>query len=544
MGRNANKYDRLIANTIIFALGNLTVKAAQFFILPLLTKYLLASEYGVVENVISTVQDLLIPILTLGLAEALFRFSINKNNSPEEIITNSFFVVGIGILIFAVGDVILYFGASATGSEYGQTYFLLLIPLFAFKCIKNLLGEFTRGIGKSIIYALSSIIESMVMLATAAVLIVVAQIGIYGYLLALVAAPIVGIIFISIMVNPLKYIKIRKFNAEKLKVMLKYSTPNVSNSVCWWVVQTSSRYLVVYLSVWAVAGFTGSDALYEQAWSIAGIYTAASKLPALINVVSSIFLQAWSLSSAQESDKGDHNEFYGTVFKYYHPLIFLASACIMLIVPYVSKWLLQGEFYEGWVYSPFLIMGAVIGCFSAFYGAFFGAYFKSGYSLSTTVIGAAVNVVVCCVGIPLVAKFADMQNVVYVAVIAFFLSYVTIFISRVILAKKLVNVKVDWIKFSAEFMLNLVLAVLYTLDVPYKWIAALAVIIIILIVDRKEFGFIMKKALNMITLFASKLRHTQKSETPKSAEVLPDSSENNDGKNDSDDGENETTTED
>ena len=174
-----NKYRRLLSNSIIFALGNLTVKAAQFFILPLLTKYLLESQYGLTENMVVTIQDLITPILTLGLAEALFRFSVDKKNSPEEIISNSMIVVFIGIGIFVIGDLLFYMIAHFQGSQYGDAYLLLLIPLFAFKAIKNLLAEFTRGIGKTIIYALSSIIESIVMLSLAAILIIFANLGIY-----------------------------------------------------------------------------------------------------------------------------------------------------------------------------------------------------------------------------------------------------------------------------------------------------------------------------------------------------------------------------
>ena len=111
-----NRYKRLVSNSIIFAIGNLTGKAAQFFILPMLTKYLLESQYGITDNVVTTISDLFIPLLTLGLAEALFRFSADKKYSPNGIITNSFTVVAIGSLVFAVCDLIFYFVAHSTGS--------------------------------------------------------------------------------------------------------------------------------------------------------------------------------------------------------------------------------------------------------------------------------------------------------------------------------------------------------------------------------------------------------------------------------------------
>lgn len=493
-----NRYKRLISNSIIFALGNLTVKAAQFFILPLLTKYLLESQYGMTENMVVTIQDLITPILTLGLAEALFRFSVDKRNSPEEIISNSMSVIFIGIGIFVIGDLIFYLIAHYTGSQYGDTYLLLLIPLFAFKAIKNLLAEFTRGLGKTVIYALSSIIESIVTLSLAAILIIVAGIGIYGYIIALIAAPIVGIIFLSLVYNPFKYYKVSNFNKAKLKEMLSYSIPNVSNSICWWIVQTSSRYLVVYLSVWTIAGLTNNSALMEEAWALAGVYTAASKIPSLINVVSSIFLQAWSLSSSQEVESEDKNVFYNNVFKYYMPVVMLATAALFLVLPYVSKFLLKGNFYEGWVYSPMLIMGAVSGCFSAFFGAFFGAYFKTKYSMISTFIGAGVNLALCLIGIPVVAKFVAMDYTVYMAAFAFWMSYNAIVITRIIYAKKLVNLEINWWKYVFQYLLNSVLAILYTLDLRYKEIASALVIIIILLINIKEIKDIFSRAINLV----------------------------------------------
>ena len=493
-----NKYKRLISNSIIFALGNLTVKAAQFFILPILTKYLLASQYGITDNVVTTISDLFMPLLTLGLAEALFRFSADKKYSPNEIITNSFTVVSIGIVVFAVGDVIFYFIAHAFGSTYGESYLLLLIPLFAFKSFKNLLGEFTRGIGKTVNYALSSIIEAVATLLTAYIAIVHGHLGIYGYILALIVAPIVGIVFLTVTVNPWKYIRARSFNKLTLKEMLKYSIPNVSNSISWWIVQTSGRYLLVYLSVLAIAGFGKREELYDQAWAVAGLVTAAGKLPALINVVSSIFLQAWSLSSAQESESSDKDEFYSTVFKYYSPIIFLAAGVIILIVPYISKFLLQNDFYDAWVYSPILIMGAVSGCFSAFFGAFFGAFYKTKYSMYSTFIGAGINLVVCCIFMPILAKYVGLDSVVYVSIIAFWLSYTSIFTARVIFSRGLVKLKANWLKFVAQYLLLLALAVVYTLNVKYKWICAIAVILLVLIINMREIVFVIKKFLSML----------------------------------------------
>lgn len=539
-----NKYKKLLSNSIIFALGNLTVKAAQFFILPLLTKYLLENQYGITENTVVTLQDLIMPVLTLGLAEALFRFSVDKRNTPQDIITNSLSVVLMGVAVFIVGDLVFYFIMRGQGSLYGEAFMLLLIPLFAFKCVKNLLAEFTRGTGKTVIYALSSIIESVVMFLLAYILIVFANLGIYGYIISLIAAPVTGIIFLSVTVNPLKYFKVSCFDKFKLKIMLKYSVPNVFNNISWWIVQTSSKYIMVYLSVMAIAGISGNQELYDEAWAISGVYTAASKLPSLINVVSSIFLQAWSLSSAQEKESKDHNEFYSKVFKYYAPVILFATACLMLVLPYISKLLLKGDYYAGWVYSPLLIMGAVAGCFSAFFGAFFGVYYKTVYAMTTTLIGAGINLILCLVFIPLVAKYAGIEYVVYVAMIAFFLSYNAIFISRILFSRKFVKLNINWIKFSILYILDIIVAVIYAINIDLKWVCATAVIIIMICANIKEIKDIFKIAVRIIKKKSGKKQEAatvgvdsdvdEKKEEEISADSITDEKENLSESEDSD----------
>ena len=138
-----------------------------------------------------------------------------------------------------------------------------------------MLGEFTRGIGKTVNYAVSSIVEAIAMLLIAYLAIVHWHLGIYGYILSLIVAPLTVILMLTITVNPWKYIKARDFDKTTMKQMLRYSIPNVSNSISWWIVQTSGRYLMVYLSVIAIAGFGKHEELYDQAWAVAGLVTAA-----------------------------------------------------------------------------------------------------------------------------------------------------------------------------------------------------------------------------------------------------------------------------
>ena len=69
--QNASK--KLAKNTIIYMIGNLGSKILQMLILPILTAVLLTEEYGFYDLVVTTI-NLITPLVTLQLVEAMFRY--------------------------------------------------------------------------------------------------------------------------------------------------------------------------------------------------------------------------------------------------------------------------------------------------------------------------------------------------------------------------------------------------------------------------------------------------------------------------------------
>lgn len=472
-----NKYGKLLKNTIIFGLGNISVKLVQFLIMPILTAYLTVTDYGINE-ILANIIDLGIPILTLGIAESLFRFSITKENISldeknklhSEIFTNGIFTMLGGISIIIIVVPIIYFFVN-------KIYILLMIPLMIFTCIRQLISEFTRGRGKVIIYSINGIINSVSMLISATIFIIVLNWGITGYILSCIIGNFLVIIYYIIFANPFKFFNLKQLNKNKMRSMIKFSFPNVPNMFSWWLVQTSSNYILIL--------FSGI--------SVASLYMSASKIPALINLVSTIFLQAWSLSSSEESEKNDKNEFYTKVFRYYIFLICLFVAIIIASAPYISKFLLQGDFYEAWIYSPILILSGGLGCVAAFFGALYTAFYDTKTAMYTTFIGGGLNLLISFSLIPFIG--------VYGALIGNFLGYAIIVFTRIITTKKYVKINTNWFKTLITILLLLIQAILYTLNLNFVFIYSIALIIFILIINIKEIKELyisFKKLLNKI----------------------------------------------
>lgn len=102
-----SKYKLLLSNTVIFAIGNILVKLISFFLIPLYTSVLSTGQFGEAELVHSTI-EILLPIMTLCIVEALYRFSIDKNTDYKQLFSTVCGVIILGDILVACGCIIFY----------------------------------------------------------------------------------------------------------------------------------------------------------------------------------------------------------------------------------------------------------------------------------------------------------------------------------------------------------------------------------------------------------------------------------------------------
>lgn len=457
----SSRYGKLIKNTLIFLGGSFTVKLSQFLVMPILTGAMTAAEYGTAE-LLSNISDLIVPIITLGIPEALFRFSIDNSNDPVKIFTSGFFIITIGTAAsFIITFIIGFF--------YFEKYLIALPFLFLSVSFKKLFQEFIRGRGRTAAYAAGGIIEASFLLISACVFILILKLGALGYVLSLITGAAAAGIYFVILLKPRSLINKSAYEIKLTSRMLRFSVPAIPNTLSWWIVQISNRYILTFYNGLAAAG----------------LFMAASKLPALVNIIGSVFLQAWSLSSSENKDGGGDIGFYASVLKYYKAFVTFATVAVIILSPYISIILLRGEFYQAYVYTPFLILSAGIGCLSSYFGAFFTAYYKTGYGTVTTFCGAAVNIALSFALIPVIG--------VYGAIAASASGYTVILFTRIIAVRRLVKFDSGIIKMTAGLFFAAVAAALSAFNITGGLYWSLAVLIIVFAMYFKEAAGVIKK---------------------------------------------------
>ncbi|MEG1869859.1 MAG: oligosaccharide flippase family protein, partial [Oscillospiraceae bacterium] len=94
-----DKYSKLLSNTFIFAIGTLSSKVLVFLLMPLYTRVLTSADYGVVDLIVQT-SNLLIPIVSVGISNAVIRFGLDKSIRKSEVFSTGLLTVICGFSIF------------------------------------------------------------------------------------------------------------------------------------------------------------------------------------------------------------------------------------------------------------------------------------------------------------------------------------------------------------------------------------------------------------------------------------------------------------
>lgn len=362
------RYRKLLGNSAVFAIGSLGSKLIAFLLVPFYTFVLSKQEFGTVD-LITTSVNMLLPIISLSIFDAVFRFILDKNGNQDAIFVNGLFVTIVGSMIGVLLIPMLnFFHVSFSG----YIYLMLITSAFL-----SLLLNFTRAIGHVKSFALAGILGTLITAGANVVLLYVFRAGVVGYLTSIIFSNILVCLFLVIVTKLWSHLNWRDINKTLMIAMITYSIPLIPNAFSWWINSSADRYFILI--------FVGAAAN--------GIYAVASKIPSLLNVVNQIFFQAWQMSAVEEYESGDASKFYSKTFNYYMEFQFICVAGILLILKPMMSVIVSPAFYVSWKYVPFLLLAVVYSSLSGFLGTTYLAAKNTTGVFVTTSIGAIVNII-------------------------------------------------------------------------------------------------------------------------------------------------------
>ncbi len=412
-----NKYQKLAGNTLIFAIGSFGAKLLSYFLVRFYTGCMSADDYGIAEN-LSQTANLIYPVVTLSMADALIRFGLDKAYDKRKIYTTAVTATICGLLLLAA------FMPLISSISFFKGYGVLLLVYCIFSSFKQLTASFIRARGLVKLFALDGIMSTLITVISNIILLKVFDLGITGFICSIIIADGLSLLGLIVIAELYKFIDFKLLDKKLFKAMVKYSAPLIPTYVLWWVTSASDRWFVIEMV-----------SRHDN-----GIYTAAYKIPNLLMVVTTLFYQAWQMSAIENKDDKGLAKFYSQIYSAYSSVMFMGAAGLIMIVKPLTYLLVDNDpvknFTFAYHYTPILIIAMIFQCMCQFLSSVYNVKKKSINSMLTSLVAAVVNLGLNFLLIPKMG--------VYGAAIATAAAYFACFAVRIVDTR-------SYIKFNAGF---------------------------------------------------------------------------------------------
>ncbi len=459
-----NEKRRLIRNTGIIAIGNISTKLVSFFLLPLYTALLNTAEYGTIDYFFS-ISVFFVPVISVLMDESIFRFLIDCKGKRERKK-----VISTAMVIIAMGGTVFLIGCIPVLIILKYKYSIFLIAYIIISVLSSMISALLRGLGDIEKYVIYNFLISALNIILNILFIVVFRWGVIGMLSASILSVGLISVFYIFWLKMWKYLDFHDLDKKQVYEMVRYSIPLIPNKLSWSIINLSDRIIIM--------NFIGSSA--------SGLYAIAYKFPNLMDTIYGFFYQSWKESSARALQGDGVDAFYNQVYTYLKRFMYSVVIGMVAFMPLAFKLLINANYQESIVYVPILLLGTYFSNISGFYGGIFTAFKDTKIMGTTTMAAALINIVL---NIAMIWKFG-----LYAAAISTLIANFVVYIYRRIKVKRYVVLKENNIETAVACAITAIIFVLfYSRDMKLQLMGCVIVVIYALVENYKIIAIVIQR---------------------------------------------------
>ena len=452
-----SKGKELVKNTLIILIGKFCTQFITFLLIPLYTYFLSTEEYGRVDLIVTYI-GLFVPVVTIQLEMAMFRFLIDERNNENEkskIFTNISITILLLILIFTFIYLLICL-------NFDFPYKVTLYTCVIATILSNVMLQASRGLGKNVKYSIGCALAGILNITFNLIFVVILKWQGNGVLVSTSLSNILCFVYLFISNKSFNLMNMKTLDKNNIKKYLKYSFPLVPNSIMWWIINASDRTIISI--------FIGASAN--------GIYAVSHKFSTIIASLYNIFNMSWTESSSLHIKDDDNNLFFSNTLE---KVLMLSSAlccCMLSILPLCFRYIVGAEYNNAYIYIPALIIGCFLNIIISFIGGIYVGLRKTGEVAKTSFLSGIINIVI---NLLLVEKLK-----IWASAISTIIAFAIMCIYRLIDIQKYVSLKIklkDIFVISIQFII--VISLYYSKNI-YLYVLNVIIAIIISIVINKD----------------------------------------------------------
>ena len=458
-------YRKLIADTALFGISTFGARFLNFLLTPFYTRVLSSAEYGVTDLIIQS-GDLIIPLASIGIADGVIRFGLERSTDKNAVFTTGLTItLGGSAVLLAVSPLL-----ERLPFLTGHMWLVLLYVMMA--NVHSVCDQFARTMGHIRLFALDGILRTVAAITCNILFLAVFSMGVTGYVLSSILADALTTVLLFLCAKQWRHFRLSALSGRMAGQMLRYSAPLVPTSICGWIINISDRYLIALLA--------GSAAT--------GIYAVSNKIPTVLFTVANVFISAWQLSSMREQSREEKERFFSNVFSVYSSIACVVASGVIMTARLSTRMLAAPEYFEAWRYVPVLTLATTFACLGSFLSSIYMVEKRSAATLVTTLLGAAGSLIG---NVFLIQLWGPMG-----AAISTLLSYILIFGMRAIHTRSMIRLEWNVGRSLANLFLLSAQCISIEQDIPLWPVWSALCFLTVVAVDRKPLLDAIKKAIH------------------------------------------------
>ncbi len=422
---------KFLKHSFIYGTGALLSKIVGFLLIPLYTRYLTTSDYGVLEllDLTSTIVSIFI---SMRIGSAVIRFYYDSIDELEQkkVVSTAYMATFASALLVVLFSQICSIRLSCLifDTNVYDKYFKLVFMATALSLISSVPEAYLMARKQSIFYTIISLMTLSSYLILNIYFIVFLKMGILGILYSSVITKIFNssvLSFYCITKNSLF------FSFTKFKSMLKFSLPLIPANVGTFILNYADRFILQKLATTAEVG------IYALG------YKFGYMLPVLVMGPINMIWVPQMFELASKSDKKTIEK----MFTYIMLILIFCGLGLILFTKDAIRIMATPPFYPAYKVVSFVVLGYIFRGMASFFWDGIMIAKKTIYIGISVFVSALSNILL---NILLIPQFRAM-GAAYSTAISFFIMFVLIFY----FCQRVYSIKCEWGRISKIAVVSL-----------------------------------------------------------------------------------------
>lgn len=372
-------------HTLVYGLGVALGSLASFLMLPIYTRYLTTSDYGVLELLGMTI-DVIGMIAGVGLAAAVFKFHSAAEGEQEKrtlLSTSTLGSLGLALVTSLLG--IAFAGVLNQVVFKGQQnplYFRAFFLIYFFQAAAAPALILLRIRERSVAFVGVNLAKLLLSLSLNIYFVVVRRMAVEGVLLS--STLVNGLLAVVLVAYTFRTVGV-SFSPAAFRQMTRFGAPLVVVSLGSFVLTFSDRYFLNW--------FTDTGAV--------GVYALAYRFTFMLSTLTVVpFGQIWEPRRFEVAKRPDAGDVYRRMFLYYSMALVGGATLMTAGIHDVLAIMVAPEFLAAHRVVPLILVATILQQWAAY--ACVGLYLRSRTNLLawTSVVSVAVTLLLNALLIP------------------------------------------------------------------------------------------------------------------------------------------------